>query len=120
MDEETSKYIIHYFSQLLTADEKMAIRYTNSMFKLQHSSSENINWERIYREKGWLSDDPSVLDLLKDGYDNFEKMVASRILAQNPDKVFFNNCPKCNKLARTPNAKQCRHCGHNWHAKSAD
>lgn len=44
----------------------------------------------------------------------FELEVVNRIMAETPEKVFFNNCPKCNKLARTPTAKQCRYCGHSW------
>jgi hypothetical protein len=40
--------------------------------------------------------------------------VAKRIMAETPEKVFFNNCPRCNRLARTPKAKQCRYCGHSW------
>ena len=93
----------------------MAIKHTTSTYKLEHSTSDNSNLTRMYRKNGWLTSDQSVLDLLKDGYDNFELNVADRIMRQNPDKVFFNNCPKCNKLARTPYARQCRHCGHGWH-----
>jgi hypothetical protein len=26
----------------------------------------------------------------------------------------INTCPQCGQLARTPLAKQCRHCGHDW------
>ena len=115
MDNETAKYIINYFSNLLTGEEKMAVKHTSSTYKLEHSTSENTNLTRIYKSKGWLTSDQTVLDLLKDGYDNFELNVANRILTQNSDKVFLNNCPNCNKLARTPYARQCRHCGHNWH-----
>ena len=115
MDSETAKYIIDYFSNLLTGEEKMAVKHTTSTYKLEHSTSDNTNLTRIYKEKGWLTSDQTVLDLLKDGHDNFELNVATRIVTQNPDKVFFNNCPNCNKLARTPYARQCRHCGHNWH-----
>lgn len=93
----------------------MAIKHTNSIYKLENSTSDNSNLTRVYREKGWLTSDLSVLDLLKDGYDKFELNVANRILGQNADKVFFNNCSKCTKLARTPFARQCRHCGHSWH-----
>jgi hypothetical protein len=116
VDSETAKYIINYFSNLLTSAERMAIKHTTSTYKLEHSTSDNTKVTRIYREKGWLTADQNAIDLLKDGYDNFELNVANRIINQNPDKVFFNNCPKCNKLARTPYARQCRHCGHNWHA----
>ena len=99
----------------MTSAERMAIKHTTSTFKLEHSTSDNKNLTKIYNEKGWLTSDQSVLDLLKDGYDNFELKVANRIIDQNSDKVFFNNCPKCNKLARTPYARQCRHCGYSWH-----
>lgn len=40
-------------------------------------------------------------------------------MKEAPEKVFLNNCPKCNKLARTPYARQCRHCGHSWHELTA-
>ncbi|MCH5598637.1 hypothetical protein [Niabella ginsengisoli] len=113
MDNETAKYIINYFSNLLTSAERMAIKHTTSTYKLEHSTSDSMT--KIYRDKGWLTSDQSVLDLLKDGYDNFELNVANRIINQNSDNVFLNNCPKCNKLARTPYARQCKHCGNNWH-----
>jgi ribosomal protein L40E len=41
--------------------------------------------------------------------------LAEIILRDFPDKILFNNCPRCGKLARTPQAKQCRHCGYDWH-----
>ena len=44
-----------------------------------------------------------------------EEELAKLILDKFRDKVFFNNCPKCEQLARTPSAKQCRFCGHDWH-----
>ena len=115
MDKETVKYILDYFSHLLTAEENMAFKHTLSAYYLNNSTSDNALLTRIYREKGWLTSDQSVLDLLKDGYDNFELKMANRIVSENPDKVFFNYCPKCGKLARTPFAKQCRFCGHDWH-----
>lgn len=115
MDSETARYIIDYFSNLLKSEERMAIKHTHSIYKLEHSNSDNIKLAKIYREKGWLTSEQSVLDLLKNGYDKFELNVAERILNQNYDKVFLNNCPKCNRLARTPYASQCRHCGNNWH-----
>ena len=115
MDKETAEYIINYFSNLLTSAERMAIKHTSSTYKLEDSTSDNTNLTKVYRENGWLTSDQLVLDLLKDGYDNFELNAATRIISQNPDKIFFNNCTKCNHLARTPYARQCRHCGHSWH-----
>ena len=93
----------------------MAIKHATSTYKIGHSTLDNTNLTEIHKEKGWLTSDQSVLDLLKEGYDKFELNIAKRIIAQSPDKVFFNTCKKCNKLARTPFARQCRNCGHSWH-----
>ena len=113
MDQETARYIISYFSKLLTDQERQAVRHTHSIVKLEDTNPD-APLARAYRKKGWLTEDQSVLDLLKNGYDTFELVVANRISSEHSDKVFFNNCPKCGKLARTPQAKQCRHCGHSW------
>ncbi len=80
MDKETTIYIVRYFRNLMSDDEKAALTY------------------RYFIED----------------YNAFELEVTKRIVQQNPSKVFFNNCPNCNKLARTPYTKQCRHCGHTW------
>lgn len=41
--------------------------------------------------------------------------IAQYLIDNYSDKILINNCPVCKKLARTPKAKQCRHCGYNWH-----
>ena len=76
LDNETAKYIIRYFSNLLTSAEKMAIKHTTSIYQLEPSTSGNLNLTKIFREKGWLTSEQSVLDLLKDGYENFELNMA--------------------------------------------
>ena len=115
MDQEIAHYIINYFSHLLTTKEKLAIKHTRSTLKLDYSGNHKATLTRIYRKKGWLSEDQEVLDLLKGGYANFERMVAERILEEHKNGVYLNKCPRCQKLARTPQARQCRYCGHDWH-----
>lgn len=117
MDQDTAKYIVNYFSNLLTAEERLAIRHTHSIIKLGLDSGQvnNPKTINVYKKAGWLSEDQDILMLLQDGYDSFELTVAERILLQNPEVVFLNKCPNCSKLARTPFAKQCRFCAHNWH-----
>jgi len=57
-------------------------------------------------EYPFLNDDESEVE---------RKRLAKIIFEKYFDKVFWNLCPKCNGLARTPKAKQCRHCYHDWH-----
>ena len=115
MDKELARYIFVHFPNLLTTDEVKASKHAMYLEKLGYNDPEHSSRARSYRKRGLLTDDPAVLDLLKDGFDAFELRVCERIMAECPEKVFLNNCPRCNRLARTPYARQCRYCGHDWH-----
>ena len=115
MDRETIDYIIRYFGKLMTEDEAFAL--DNHIYTSK--SSENAYLRNLMMELGWIKSDLEITKLLENGYETFQQNVVMRILAETPEKVFFNNCPKCNKLARTPYAKQCRHCGYSWHDVTA-
>ena len=115
MDRETINYIIRYFGKLMTRDEALALNH--HMYTLKSSESEHIR--NVMIKRGWINSDPEVIKLLEHGYEVFEQNVVTRIMTETPEKVFFNNCPKCNKLARTPYAKQCRHCGYSRHDVTA-
>jgi hypothetical protein len=99
----------------MTVDEKLALKHHIYTYKVDNSTSDSTNMRKTLMEKGLIRSEPEILEFLKNGYDDFEINIAKRIIAETPDKIFFNNCPNCNKLARTPYARQCRHCGHNWH-----
>lgn len=115
MDKETAAYIRNYFSNLMTNDEKLALKHHIYTYKVDNSTSDSTNMRKLLIERGLISTEPEILNFLKNGYEDFEFKVAKRIMAETPDKVFFNMCPKCNKLARTPYARQCRFCGYSWH-----
>jgi hypothetical protein len=111
MDQETANYIITYFSNLMTDAEKLALKHYMHTYK----TADDPKMRRILIDKGWIRTEPEITDLLKNGYEEFELNMARRIMTKNPEKVFLNHCSVCNQLARTPYARQCRHCGHNWH-----
>jgi len=97
----------------MTNEERRALRHIQSTVKLEGVENERLT--NAYYRNGWLSTEPNVLDLLSEGVDQFMINCAGRVLKESPDKVFLNLCPICKKLARTPEAKQCRFCGHDWH-----
>lgn len=113
VDNETARYIIRFFPSLLTEKEKIAIRHHRSLVKLSHNP--NPKKIKLHKERGWLTDNPAVLELLKDGYDKFELMTGKRIIEESGDDVFLNFCTQCGRLTRTPQSRQCRHCDHKWH-----
>jgi hypothetical protein len=120
MNIETANYIIQFFPRLMTKAEGDALRHSNSMFKLlspeDHDSIESYKARvKFFKDRNLITEDPTILSLRNEGREDFYIKTATRIFQETPDKIFFNHCPNCNQLARTPYARQCRHCGHSWH-----
>jgi hypothetical protein len=109
------RYITKYCTEYMTAKEKAASRHYFAQVKLFKYKDRSPSASDAYYNMA--SDDPEVLDLLKDGYDKFEEIYAQRIYDEHLDKLDINRCPSCSGVARTPEAKQCRYCGHSWRDK---
>lgn len=96
------------------------MEHSNSIFKLRRPEDydsievyeEKLKW---YKERKLITEDIKALALLEKGREQFYINAATRIVEQIPEKVFFNYCARCGKLARTPYARQCKNCKHNWH-----
>lgn len=69
----------------------------------------------IYVRKGWISDENEVKELLRKGFEKFKQDIAIRIFENHKEELDLNLCPKCLKITRTPSAKQCMFCHHDWH-----
>lgn len=121
MDRNLTNYVIRYFRHLMSADETSAYRHLLTTMKAMGMGRTDAQAQEQAKGKKllakWLSDDPNVLSLARDGYDAFMERTATRILTEQGNKVFMNCCPQCGALARTPKARQCRFCGHDWHKK---
>ena len=110
--DELTRYVFVNFSNLRTLHENLAARSIDAEIKAQHSQS--LGMQQMLRAK-WVSQDPEVLRLLENGAERFYFDVVQRILREHPNEVFLNRCPRCQGLARTPEAKQCPHCFFSWH-----
>lgn len=113
MEDSLRKYILDYYSHLMNPDEKKAhlhIIYHNK-------AGDNDKMLALMKERGWIDKlgNKNVDNLLRNGTEVFFDTVAQRIYKECNTEIFINTCPKCTKLARTPFAKQCRFCSHNWH-----
>jgi len=117
MNKDKIDYILKYSSHLMSKEEKLAWRHFTTMTKRGKTQiSEFSDSKRdLFLRQNWITDKPDVLELLNNGIDVFRENTAERILNDYGEKVVFNYCCKCGKLARTPKAKQCRFCGHDWH-----
>ena len=83
--------------------------------RLKAESSDPKMSKRILEKWGSV-DDSRVSDLLSHGVEHFQESLRNRILNEHPGIV--NRCPNCNKVVKTPKARQCRWCLHDWHSKT--
>lgn len=121
MDPYLVRYVMKYYSHFMTLPEHLAYRHLAGAMKATHGRSDilaQVEAKRSRLHSSWLSEDPAVLLLAKDGYPAFAEKTAERILSERGREVFLNRCPRCQDLARTPMARQCRACRYDWHSSS--
>ena len=114
-------YVVRWYDHLMTPVERRAQMHLWAAIKATRGRSD-AEAQREARKSivfsRSLSDDADVLRLADAGYEAFVERTAARILDERRSEVFFNRCPKCGGLARTPTARQCRFCAHDWHAQN--
>jgi len=118
MDPHLASYVIRYYGQFMTHQEKLASRHLFGTEKATYGRSDLAAQQETRRHlqmRKLLSDDPAVLELTKDGANNFMLRTAERIMAAHSNEIYVNRCPRCGEVAKTPKAKQCRFCKHDWH-----
>jgi hypothetical protein len=122
MENEKARYVLRYYGHLMTTPERLAQRHLFAIEKARHgqtaSASENELRNSSHPLGRLLSSDPEVLKLTSDGIGAFEVRTSQRILEGHSNEIFFNYCPRCGALAKTPKARQCRFCRHDWHSGS--
>jgi ssDNA-binding Zn-finger/Zn-ribbon topoisomerase 1 len=117
--DQLTNYVLGYFSHLATDFEHDLMLSLNLDHKAVLSDSP-IMKHKLGEERDEIIariTKPEVLALLPLGRDECFRQIRDRILKDHTDEVFFNRCPKCRKLARTPVAQMCPHCGNTWYDK---
>jgi hypothetical protein len=107
---ELIDYIYWYCDNFQTPSEKLAVKTFRHDRPGMDESARNM-----YINVGWISDEADVKKFIEGGFESFKELVAIRIYNQHQNELHLNLCPKCGKIARTPSAKQCRFCLHDWH-----
>ena len=107
---ELIDYIYWYCDNFQTVSERLAIK----TFRLDRPGISESARE-MYKSHGWISDETDVKKFIEGGFESFKEQVVMRIYNQHQNELNLNLCPKCFKIARSPSAKQCRFCHHDWH-----
>lgn len=120
MEYQEAKYIIDYFPRLMTTKERKALKQFRLSNKLKDVEKyKNFDQYHLlkerFKEKLGYEENSDLLQMFDKGYKSFVLQTAQRISEETPLDFHLNKCPNCDFLARTPYAKQCRNCTHNWH-----
>jgi hypothetical protein len=117
MEHELADYIFNYCYEFYNDHERKAKDHHFGLVKFGHWSDDAPDPIKNVKER-FKTDDPEALKLLAVGYRQFMMNTAERIYQEHKSELKLNLCPKCQKIARTPTAKQCRFCGYDWHDKN--
>ena len=103
-----TEYVWSHGTPYMTKFEMPGWKTVDSREKRQNTEHEQM--QRLLEENFGHENDSAVVEALRHGRLKFMESVRDRVLRENLEIV--NRCPE---LARTPTAKQCRWCGHDWH-----
>ncbi len=115
METELADYIFNYCYEFYNDKERKAKDHHFGLVKKMDQYPDNAPEQMLKAKRRFITSDSEALELLKDGYPNFIIKTAERIYRNHKSELKLNLCPKCHKIARTPKAKQCRFCEHDWH-----
>ncbi len=111
---ELADYIVTHYANLLTLPRKMIWK------QYQHflEATEMPDIEKILRSVQRYSSSANKSDLTESFDGDYYKFIINcsrELLNKHGADIVINTCPQCGQLARTPLAKQCKHCFFNWH-----
>ena len=105
--------VFRYYSHLLTRVEGEVTEIFTARRKDEYSKRGGIE-QRLRLMRGNL-DDQHMNAILARGPENFYRDTAERVMRERGQEVVLNRCPKCNRIVRTPKARQCMWCLHDWY-----
>jgi hypothetical protein len=110
LDDE-AMYVVRNYRHLMTPVEQQVDRAFQFEEKMQRSNSpaSAIMVEKMRQ----ALEGAEAAQLFEKGRRRFLKVVAQRIEAEQGESMA--RCARCAGILRTPKARQCLHCGYDWH-----
>jgi hypothetical protein len=112
---ELRNYIFEYCGKFFLESEKKASWHLLALSKSRNG--ENVKMYKFFMKEENVYADKEIMDLVDGGFESFKNKVITRVFNDHKEELELNLCPKCKKIARTPQARQCRFCLHTWREK---
>lgn len=107
-------YVLQYFPHLMTPLERRVTEYIAPIVS-NSEDSKILSLHEFLEERDGYVDDADVISAFQTPYETRIADAVDRVLETRRDQLIENRCSQCHRLARTPVAKQCLWCGHDWH-----
>jgi hypothetical protein len=112
-EAEVTRYIWENYSLLMTEfEQRVGLAIVG---RAKAASTDHPQMSRMLDKRWGKAGDPDFESALADGPDAFRRRVAHRLLIERANEILINRCPTCDRIVRTPKAKQCFWCGFDWH-----
>jgi hypothetical protein len=114
-DDVLTEYIWRHYSHLLTAAEARAGLY---VAPLDRVAATRVKGESFADHLDHLHGPAEVSELefeLRDGRVALFRRARDRVIKKHQSVIFINRCPACHRIVRSPGARQCLWCNHDWH-----
>ena len=110
MDVEHYEYIWKNYRHLLEPSTRYSQYLRAALFPVNESWPDAAEIEELKRNHSTQDLTDRFQEIEDNKYDYID-----RVLSQIGEKIFFNYCSKCKKLAISPGSERCVHCGHEWY-----
>lgn len=105
--------VLRYHAHLLTDFERKAIVAFDARWRIALAHDPEVMHHQL-RAAG-VFDTPGIGAVMSRGYETFCQDIAARVLFEHAGDLVLNRCPQCDRIVRTPRARQCLWCFHDWH-----
>ena len=121
-EHAVQEYLNHYWCGYMTDFERRCSDLGHRYLKAKHFKDMGFK-DMGGIESEWKSNsNAAIRSALGDDLASFEDLKSfchrahERILiAFQTGELIVNRCPRCGRVARTPRARQCQWCKHDWH-----
>ena len=113
-DQALTRYIWNNYMDLMSDTERLVARVAR--LRAKANASESTKMRDTLLERARALEDKHVEAALQDGFEPFRHAVRKRLLKHYPRRIDLNRCPRCDRIPKTPRAKQCPWCFYSWHS----
>ena len=112
--EWLTRYVWDHYPELMSEVERQANQVVRHRLQIAAYQEESGVSRLLQQKVARALENGEVRRLLREGGDAFRRSAAWEVVQKHPEKINLNRCPSCQRIPRTPKARQCPWCYCTW------